>query len=198
GSYVLDQGYVAQLDGSLQLSVQPKGLELYLPLDESAGDTAYDYSKNQRDGAIDDGISQVAGKLGGAAEADTGPTKVVTIPASDLQPNTLTVEAWVKVSSAANSEGCIVCYDRGGGSAAGGPFTLEIDGSSLRWFVRSSPNDAITSPITKDTWQHVVGTYDQLTGEKNLYINGAQVAQSTVTPSTINYLSHSDTNNIVL
>lgn len=100
GSYKLGAGYVAQLQQSLQMTVQPANLLAYYPLDESTGTLASDGSASAFNGTVSGGATWGTGKLNNALSFD-GVDDTVTVPHNSSLNITgdMTISAWVKPTS---------------------------------------------------------------------------------------------------
>ena len=98
------------------------------------------------------------------------------------------VEAWVNQGDFENGGNCIVGRGYGGG---GEQFVLDsgaISGASdyLRFFVRNAAGTAFGAASTVDVdndgkWHHVVGVCDEAGGHVILYMDGAQIASTSIT-----------------
>lgn len=175
GSYILGAGYVAQLDKSLQVTVQPSGLLAYYPMEESAGVSVYDESTNSLNGTINGSVSRTAGKVSQAVSFD-GVSNRVSVPDNSLfEPSgDMTLEAWAKPATSSLSTQRI--------AAKYGTYFLAYDGSNkMRFNVNCSTLQTVTSTstlATVGTWYHIVGVRTGNTLQ--IYINGVKEAESTV------------------
>ena len=152
-------------------------------MNEGSGNTLKDET-GSHDGSISPGgASWVAGKFaaGIAILSDSTP---ITVPYNPvLWPTRLTVESWVNSTFASPS---YVVYAWG---------ATESRGYSLRCFTAKGkkriefridtdtgsfvvPNDPSKTPLAAGTWYHVAATYDGVSGEARLFIDG--VWQGTV------------------
>ena len=104
GSYKLGQGYVAQLQQALQMTIQPGNQAAYYPLDESTGTSAGDATVQSNTGVLVGAPTWTTGKIGNALSFN-GTSQRVTIPHS-TQNNleTLTVSVWIKTSQVPGAE----------------------------------------------------------------------------------------------
>jgi hypothetical protein len=189
GSYKLGVGYVAQLDKSLQIAVQPSGLVAYFPLEEGAGSNVWDSSANSNNGTGTNN-TWTTGKIGGAL-AMNGSNRYVNVPDStSLNPTNITVSAWLNSSDTATTASAVTKWDDvtqgdgewilGHGATAGTfRFLIKIGGTIYR-------NESSTG-FSTGTFHHVVGTYDG--SYVRLYVDGAEVgtalAASGSMPSTL-------------
>jgi streptogramin lyase len=177
----------------------PGSLACYA-LDEGSGDIAGDSSGNGNDGTIY-GATWTTGKKGGGLSFD-GADDYVTIPI--INSDEISVCAWF-YKNAVDKEH----YD---GIFGGYYWDKDIqlrEGFCLK-FYPSDPHivrfilvtqDAVGNKVQKTirfdlgnsalSWYHVVGTYEQATGEQKLFVNGALVASrkhptgNTVVPLTL-------------
>jgi hypothetical protein len=164
---------------------------LFLRLGEASGSTAEDDSGNNRDGSyVASPTLGVTGAL--TADANTavtlnGTTQYVEIANAAWQnTSTLTLEAWIKTTTAANSARSV--WDRDSSTAAQRVFNFNVaqSGGKLR-FTRlynaagTGVFDSVTSvqDVNDGVWHHVAVTYDGTTAV--LYIDG--VVDKTATMS---------------
>jgi hypothetical protein len=181
GSYKMGQGYVAQLEKSIQMSVQPGGLIAYYPLDEGAGTTAWDGSANNNTGAGTN-TTWTTGKVGGGVAMNGSDRYVDIADSSSLDPSTITVSAWLNSTTNTTFASAVSKWNNttpqngewilGHGSVAGTyRFLVRIGGTN--YDVESSTG------FSTGAFHHVVGTYDGST--VRLYVDGVEVG----TPATI-------------
>ena len=160
------------------------GLLIYLPFDESSGQTAADSSGNNNDAKLIEGAKwkQNGGKIGGAVELD-GAGAFVEDPNGADYINGLdafTISVWVKSDSVGHDRGIVFARDPDGGDNI---FGFRYDAAS--WSTPGGTNlikGAITttgggqayegkSDVQTTDWQHLVFSWksgEQLT----LYIDG--------------------------
>lgn len=195
GSYKLGQGYVAQLDQSLQLTVQPSGLAAYFPLDEENGTAIYDESAN---GAVGETFNSPAwaGAKVGQGMVFTGNTDAKYAAVPDSVPlsitDKVTVSCWIYVPDIASSDGAslgIVTKDSSPG-ISNPPYELSLAGRRIYFRTNTSSNgyQEIYSPnplLSSATWYYVAGTIDTATGESNLYLDGQLVKQETESTTSL-------------
>ena len=156
--------------------------------DENSGTTAYDSTENNNDGTIS-GASLVDGKLGKALSFD-GNDYVIVPDSLLLEPDKITVEAWVKSSGTPGSCKYIVSKylpTRPGNYSSYGLYTGSSGG--LRFYIGYT-SSWVASPdagvgVWDGTWHHVAGTYDGLAVK--LYVDGEPVAGAGSTTSDIYY-----------
>ena len=156
--------------------------------DENSGTIAYDSTDNNNDGTIS-GASWVDGKLGKALSFD-GNDYVMVLDSDSLEPDRITVEAWVKSSGTPGTYKYIVSKylpTKPGSYSSYGLYTASSGG--LRFYIGLS-SIGVLSPdagqgIWDGNWHHVAGTYDG--SAVKLYIDGNPVAGAGSTTSDINY-----------
>ena len=158
--------------------------------DEGTGTTAADASGNGNAGAVEGGATWIAGKRNGALAFD-GSTGVVRVPSSpSLEPQAVTVSAWVKRSGSPGNfkyilgKGALACQSASYGlytGPNGGLAFYVADGSD---FTRSP--DAGTA-VWDGAWHHVAGTFDG--ASLRLFVDGTEVAAGTPRTTPITYTS---------
>lgn len=195
GSYKLDSGYVAQLQNSIQLTVQPGGLKAYYPLEENSGTFTRDQSLYANNGTLQAGATWTTGKVGNALNGAAG---YVNIPDNTQLPvgQHMTISAWV--------------YDNalGTNQVVAAQWTLNTDtawilqtsytsSDRLVFFVSNAVNDigsnyiATNAVWTASVWHHVVVVYDgtlsTATDRAKIYIDGVlqTVTMTGTIPSTL-------------
>ena len=149
--------------------------------DDGSGLTALD-SEGGHDGTLLNGPAWVPGKLDTALDFD-GSDDVVDVPqASDLDLSTFTVAAWIRLSSITPSQ--TILEKRDGADLATVNYLLLAAGNEITWafydggWASFSTNAA---NMVVDTWYHVAGTYDNSSGEGNVYVDGVLLATGTTT-----------------
>ncbi|MEO5691295.1 MAG: LamG domain-containing protein [Candidatus Saccharimonadales bacterium] len=174
GSYKIGVGYVAQLESSLQLTVQPGSLIGYFALEENSGTFIRDTSFNNNNGTTS-GTTWATGKVGtGLSFAGAGIMESTDVDIT----GTITISAWVNPSSTqsstifgkANLQGAIKLFNNE-------PRFNVTTGGTLRTV------DAIVV-LTNSTWNHVVGTYDGTNAK--IYVNGVERASVAATGAISN------------
>ena len=86
--------------------------------DESSGTTAADSSGNGRTGTLVNGPAWTTGESSGGL-AFNGTSQYVTVPALNLNSNTVTMSAWIKRSGTPSDYTGVVFYRNGSGTASG-------------------------------------------------------------------------------
>ena len=167
GSYKLSQGYVAQLDKSLQIVVQPKGLIGYFPLDENTGGRTYDNSSYSNDVNATGTPSWATGKLGSALTLDGASQYISLGNPAHYAITTGTAAAWVKTSVTAGQQ-AIINKDSN--------FYLLLNANKLAmydWNTSSTCSEPTTG-IADGGWHHVAMTFASgVTNGTHLYQDGA-------------------------
>lgn len=170
GSYKLGQGYVAQLEQAMQISIQPSGLASYYPMDEDTGTRVHDDSPNENSSTGQTSASWIAGKIGSALSF--GGDDSVTIPHNHSLNFTsaMTLTAWVQPGASSQGEAAIISKDTSGTN-----YWLGLaDGSNEAEFRVDCPGS--TSVISTTTinntgnWYHIVGVKDG--NDLKIFING--------------------------
>ena len=164
GSYKLNSGYVAQLQNSLQLTVQPGGLVGYYPLEENSGTFTRDLSIYGHNGTLQSGASWTTGKIGNGV--NTNSTADVRVPDStELNfGQHMTVSLWANQASLTADKALIGQSN----FATDGSWVLQTGSTNttLRVFVAASAGDTggncvdTDSAWTASAWHHVVLAYD--------------------------------------
>ncbi len=149
--------------------------------DDASGLTALD-SEGGHDGTLLNGPAWVPGKLDTALDFD-GSDDVVEVPqTSDLDLSTFTVAAWIRISTITTSQ--TILEKRDGADLATVNYLLLAAGDEITWafydggWASFSTN---TANMEVDTWYHVAGTFDNSSGEGNVYVNGVLLATGTTT-----------------
>lgn len=163
----------------------PEGMISYWKFEEGTGPDATD-SLGANDGTIKEGAAWTTGQVGGALEGNY--YGYVEIPDhSSLNPDVITVEAWVYPRPCSGYR-CFVAKNYGSGwswpyttyfledpcwNNSDATFSVTIGNS--RYYVRS-PVDPISNQ-----WSHLVGTYDG--SIMRIYINGELMAENDAIPA---------------
>jgi hypothetical protein len=177
GSYKLGQGYIAQLDKSLQLSVFPKDMVASYPFDENTAVRVYDSTSYGNDANTTGAPSWVTGKLGNALSFNGSSQSISLGNPTHYQITSGTVEAWVKSSVTTGVQAIV---------SKASNFSLRLDANRLAMF-NANTSTSCTEPTTgiaDGQWHHVAMTF--VSGVSNgsfLYKDGVQV--QTCTMSTV-------------
>lgn len=189
GSYKLGQGYVAQLNKSIELRVQPSSVVAYYPFDENTGTVAHDATPNNAQAILGNAPTWVPGKIGQALNFN-GTNQSASIP-SAIQNNieTYTISVWVKTTQAPATAVPIV--SKWDGSATGYPYSLQLQPTGKVSFAASdgtnSPTVTSAGTVNDGTWHNITAVRTKSSILK-LFIDGAvsgSIADNT-TASTAN------------
>lgn len=173
GSYKLGTGYVAQLEDSIQLTVQPGSLVSYYALEENSGTFIRDTSFSTNN-ATATNTTWGTGRVGNGLVFD-GSSTYVSGQDNDIS-GTITVSAWVNTDASQTST--VVGKDTTQGVielASNTPSFKITTGSTLQTVTAGSA-------ISSSTWHHLVGTYDGTNAY--LYVDGV-LAQTTAATGAI-------------
>ena len=176
GSYTLDSGYVAQLENSLQLSVQPSDLEFHYSFDETSGSFVRDTSANDYNGTTVSSPSWGSGQVDNALSLN-GSSQYVTGADVDVS-GTVTVGAWVYPTSTQSST---IVSKNSTTSDSQTNLTLASSVPTIQMTIGGSSTTATDTgnALPNNTWSYVVATYDG--SNLRLYVDGTVVD---TTPAT--------------
>ncbi len=186
GSYKLGIGYVAQLDKSLQLNVQPANQVAYYPLDEGAGTAAWDNSANQINGKLMNTPTSVAGKIGQGLSFN-GTNQYVNVPTNAALDFTtsFTAELWIKTAS--TNTGYMGLLTKYTSTPAG--WDIALQGGCPRVTIRGTSSidtgsGWCASSLQDNAWHHIVAV--ATTTSLKVYIDGVlkNTTNGTWTPTT--------------
>ena len=174
GSYTLDSGYVAQLQNSMQLSVQPNALEAYYPFETASGTGFYDHSANLNNGYVENAPSWTTGIVGNGVSLNGSTQQGVVPNAAELSlTGDFTVSMWLKpgVATQTSLARTLSKFD---GTSINYMLAYDSAGTHMRFLVDCDARATITGTVTltsTSSWYHVVGVKSG-TGV-TLYVNGA-------------------------
>ncbi len=178
--------------GSLAAAVTTDQPVAYWRLDEPVGATeAHDYV-GSHDGTYDPSVTlaQPSGLVGDTNLSATFAYGGIVVPHSaDLNPaTTFSLEAWVLIDPAgAGTERPILSSINSYAGWAYG-YTLSINASDAWTFTtgqKTSGFDTLSGGSATNTgWAHVVGTFNDATGAKRIYVDGQLVAETTTATGT--------------
>lgn len=177
GSYKLGVGYVAQLERSLSLTVQPSGLVAAYPLDETTGTLIADQSSYGAYGYMQGTLTSVTGKVGTALSFNGSSQYVSVGNNSQTQLNAKgTVEAWVKSSTTTGSLAAV---------SKSSNFWLGLqNGKATAYDYMTSTATSDTSVIADGSWHHIAITLDSgVSNGSVLYVDGVAKQTFTWTPT---------------
>ena len=140
---------------------------VYYPFDTNSSVMIKDYSNNSLNAENNGSTWESIGKVGGAYQLD-GNDDYISIPYcfDGSYVDELTVEAWVKTSS---ESGAILSFERDT------LCELLVDEGVLRWFTYANGETSDTigaTNIADNNWHHIASTYDYLSGECAIYVDG--------------------------
>ena len=139
-------------------------------------------------GSANNGASYVEGKVGQGFVFD-GVNDYVNIPdAAALRPESITLEAWASFNSVS---GPIIARARGSGIQ--NTYILYLDNNTLKGFITDAAVAGVVvsyhlSPVFGQ-WYHLGFSFDNVTKEQALYVNGVRVA-TVQSDRTIGYDTH--------
>jgi len=178
--------------GSLAATVVAAHPVAYWRVDEAAGaGTARDYAGGH-DGAYDAAVTlgQPSAIVGDSNPSATFAYGGVIVPFTpDLNPyTTFSLEAWVKADPIGSGTDRPILWSSTTYSGWAYGYILAIntgDEWSFTTGQKTSGFNTITGGIVPDdAWHHVVGTFDDVTGDKRLFVDGVEVAQTTTATGT--------------
>jgi hypothetical protein len=152
------------------------GLVGWWKLDERAGTTASDASRNRNHGTLKNGAAWVAGKSGGALSFD-GKESHVRIPESpsiNAIGAQISVACWVQ--RLADQPDFRLLVSRQLGTGDENQFWLGFDDDESGFYVTTTKGarTVMGKRAPNNEWIHLAGTYDGTT--LRLYVNGAEAA----------------------
>jgi len=175
GSYKMGQGYVAQLDKSLQLSILPKGSLASFPFDENTAIRVYDSTTYGNDANATGTPSWVTGKLGNALSFNGSSQNVSFGNPAHYQITSGTAEAWVK-SSVTTGRQAIINKESN--------YYMLLNANKLAMYDANTSTTCSepTTGIADGQWHHVAMTFQSgVTNGSFLYKDGVQVQTCTMT-----------------
>lgn len=182
GSYKLGQGYIAQLEKSLQLSVLPSGLTSYYTLDAPEGKVAYDETTNSNKGALVGTPASTVGKLGNTFTFNGTDQRIDIAHGASNNLETYTVSAWIKTSQAPT--GTVAIVEKYDGVATTYPYALRLNSTGT---VQVAASDGTNSPVADSgtavndgAWHHVVAVRTK-GADLKIFVDGVLKATSTDT-----------------
>lgn len=175
GSYKLGAGYVAQLENSLELTIQPGGMLLYYGLNEVDGTFVRDSSINANNGNTVASPTWTTGRVDGGLSLN-GTSQYATGPDVDSSTN-ITISAWVNPDASQTST---IVSKHSSSSDNQGRLSLASNTPSFTITTGGTQRTATAgSAISSSSWSHIVGTYDGTTAR--LFVNGVQAGTSAAT-----------------
>ncbi len=166
GSYKIGAGYVAQLEKSLSLTIQPSGLVAAYPLDETSGSLTADQSAYNSYGQMQGSPNSVTGKIGTGLNFNGSNQAITAGNYSQIQLSSAgTVEVWIKTTT---SSGSLVAV------AKASNFWLGIgSGKAATYDWTSSTTTSDTAVIADGNWDHIAITLNAgVANGSTLYVDG--------------------------
>ncbi len=175
-------------------AVLNNGPAAYWQLDEANGNTAFDYvgghnalytnvdlgvPGNPRDPDTAALFGTLATVNSYAGEIDNSSNQVPNIDFSESSTAEFSIEAWVNGGSTQVSSAGFVAKGYSGSEQ----FCLDYFNNGFRFFVHDGVHVTYTcqSAVRLDgNWHHLVGVCDELNGMLHLYVDGVDVADSTI------------------
>lgn len=175
GSYKLGAGFVAELQHSINLYVEPAGLVGYWPMNEGAGPTVHDVTPNNNDGTTSGSPTWAQGKINGAlsfsgsnssVDMGAGSQTTLNFAASDFS-----VSFWINPASISGGGEDVMSIWPAGGST--GSFSIATVGTQMLMFLNNlnTYRYSSTGALSAGTWTHVVFVKKSTTNF-DVYING--------------------------
>lgn len=181
GSYTITAGYVSQLQNVLQLTLQPKGLVGYWPLEDTRGTSAEDLSINGNNALLKNTPTWASGKVGGALTfANTSSQYAEAANIAALQTSTVTASAWFKTSTATTGQTIL---------AKSGAWQMALSRTTAgKLVIHNQTGDvdvcADATTVNDNAWHYVAMTMSSGTANgTKLYIDGALKQTCTATVS---------------
>ncbi len=186
GSYKLGYGYVATLQQSISLSVQPAGLLAYYPFDENTGTRVNDFSPNNNSLDTTAAPAWATGKVGQAMSFNGSSQDAWATATGSLLPQTFTAETWVRLTTTGVDQ---AVFSIGKDPAGSTGWMLGIGTDNKPYFASSVVSGGkltAVSALAANTWYHLAVSLSGPSGSLKIYVNGAQEATAT-TSGSISY-----------
>lgn len=178
-------------DASSLSNTQSFTLGIYASLPPAGGIVGWWRAENNaldsagtNQGALINGATFAAGKVGQAFALDGNNQSVDIADAPSLHPASLTIEAWVLADY---SSGLRHIFAKPLGSGTFDSFGIYVNSGTLVGFICDTngfgPGLSVAFPSTPATWHHVAYTFDDLSKQQALYLDGAQAATGFVNKS---------------
>ena len=169
-SYKLSQGYVSQLEQSIELNVLPEGVVGHWPLNTGTGIQAYDVGADSRHGVIEGDPEWVDGVVGRQALRFDGDENYIDMSGSTDVSGSRSLEAWFRTTDD-ESTGVIMGQYRT--NSTSDFFEVRVNDGELE-----AENDDVTISSGVDVadgeWRHVILSRNSSEGME-LYLDGAEV-----------------------
>ncbi len=174
GSYKLAQGYVATLENSLQLAVQPNGLIGHYSFDQNVGTSVLDDSGNANAASFVGTPTWTTGKLGSALTGFSTSNYLDADYDTTYNVANLTVCSWLNLTNPSTNPMAVARSK--GAPDADGMWSLGFNaGSTPRARIYFNGSNHVLNGSTAlgtGSWNHVCFTYDG--GDFVLYVNGSE------------------------
>lgn len=176
--------------------------QIFCPLNETSGGTAYNFGNSGGNGTVGDVTKGVNGVLGTTAYRFNGNNSsgsgVNFGDADVVQGGSMTALAWVKVQDFnfgtstgghfSDLHGQIIGKQGNSASQSDDNYELGVlEDGSVGWYSESN-SDALSiegGSISKDSWYMIAGRYNQSNGEISIIINKSSVANGSINSSGI-------------
>ncbi|MDA1192823.1 MAG: LamG domain-containing protein [Candidatus Poribacteria bacterium] len=165
-------------------AVSQAGLVLYLPFDETSGNTAADWSDTAQTAALKGDAAFAAGKFGNGLKVTSVGYAEVPHHANLNLGASLSMEAWINIESLADGYSSIMTkadtymmhLDKEPSRAVGSVGVEPFAWPTVEW------PPTLTAQIVEGEWTHVVGVFDGAT--RKVYLNGKEVSSGPHTGGT--------------
>jgi hypothetical protein len=163
------------------------GIVGYWQLDEATGTKAIDWSGNGNNGTLTDmdpATDWIAGHIAGGLDFD-GVNDHVLVPHNDtLSTRTFSIAAWIRPSALSGWQ-ILACK---GTSSTAVNYYLGTNNDELAiGFYNGGWTEFQTTNVNLsiNNWYHIAGTFDYLTGDAAIYLNGSPVLNDTTATSPV-------------
>jgi uncharacterized protein YjdB len=161
------------------VNAAPTGLVAAYNFNEGSGSTVTDASGNGNTGTISGATWTTSGKFGGALSFNGANSWITVNDAASLDLTSgVTIEAWVKLSTATGWQAIVIKERPGGLSYALYAANTDHNAPVAALHTSSDVNLYGNSPLAVNTWTHVALTYDGTM--LMLYVNGAQITSQSL------------------
>jgi glucose/arabinose dehydrogenase/chitodextrinase len=162
----------------LLLAADPLGITAGYAFNEVSGTTAADASGHSIVGTLTNGPTFTAGKYGNAVTLD-GVNDFVNLgnPTALQFTGSMTVSAWVYVTSFPSDDAAVVSKRTGGESGYQLDVTKDTGPRTIGFKLTNSSGGAMfrygATTLQLNTWYHIAGVYDAANQTLDVYLNGA-------------------------
>lgn len=189
GSYKLTQGYVSQLEHSLQLVVLPNSTYSYWPFDTGTGTAGYDVSMNSNNGTLVNAPSWTTGIVGQGLTLN-GSSQYMSTANQINDPTAFTLEIWFKTTSSAGGR-LIGFGDAQTGASTNSDRQIYLTDAGLITFgTKPGVTKTVTtaSSYNDGSWHHVAATLGP--AGLLLYVDGLKQGSDITTTTAGNYTGY--------